>query len=432
MNYELRPYQVETIAAVRNSFRAGHKSVCAVAPTGAGKTIMARHIARSHIEKGGNVLFLAHRRELIWQAARKIGVSPLRIIAGGSSTGPRNAALTVASVQTLLAKRWANDLPTATMVIYDECHHFVADDWSKLAHHYKDSIRVGFTATPERSDGSPLGDIFDDLVSVVSVRQLTDMGALVPCHVLAPAARSTHLSDDPVDAYLEHGGGRKAIVFCPTVRHAQKVAEDANERGIPAAHVDGTTPAALRKRILDQYAAGQLRLVANCMLLTEGFDDPSSEVCILARGCAHAGMYLQIVGRVLRPAPGKESALLIDLRGTVHQHGMPDDDRAFSLSGEPIRGVSALPPLTQCKCCGAVYRPVPVCPMCGARSKIPELPEVRRQRLERIFTDHTPEQRDAYYAYLMNIVRERGYKPGWAYGTYKARYGIWPQRMSAA
>ncbi len=427
----LRDYQRDALDRLRAAVRSGDRSIVLVLPTGGGKTTIAVHIILNHIARGGQVLFLAHRSELIGQAVEDLiaaGLTHLRVIKAGGTIGPSDASVTVASIQTLATGR--REMPRATLIIFDECHHTKANTWEKIAEHYAHTIRIGLTATPERSDGKPLGDIFQTIIPIASVRELTELGFLVPCAVFAPDSYRQQLAADPVDAALEHSRGRRTVVFAPGVDYARDLAQRLTLAGLPAACVDGKIPASERKRYIDQFAAGEIRCVTNCAVLTEGWNDPGVEVCILARGCDHVGLFLQIVGRILRPAPNKTHATLVDLRGAVHRHGMPDEDRSYSLDGKAISDAEKLPPLKQCRKCKAVYRPVPICPYCGAPSAMPEPPEVKRARMQQIVARETPDQRRQYWDRLRGIAKDRGYKPGWAFFRWSAKYGSVPPPTS--
>jgi DNA repair protein RadD len=429
----LRPYQARAITDLRTHVRAGTRAVLLVLPTGGGKTVVATEIVRRHIATGGRVLFLAHRDELIRQSAETLlraGITSVRIIQADRTAGDRDAAVTVASIPTLAGKRWADSLPPATLVIIDEAHHTRATSWERIAAAYASSIVIGLTATPERADGRALGDIFKAIVVVSTVRELTDLGHLVPCSVYAPSEFRDALAADPADAYIEHGRNRRGIVFCASVEHARIAAERLRERGVAAECVDGTLPARVRRDHLDRFAAGQLRVVTNCAVLTEGFNDPGAEVCILARACDHVGLYLQIVGRVLRPAPGKHEATLIDLRGVVHRHGMPDDDREYSLEGEAIRPIGTLTPLKTCKRCGYTGRAWRACPSCDHVQSDPKPIEVRRAELKQVFATHGDDEKARYWQRLKETADARGYHPKWCEHRFRARYGHLPGRAA--
>lgn len=369
---QLREYQSDIVSRARRSYVTGHRALCIVAPTGSGKTVVGAAIIHAAICKGRHVLFNAHREELINQTADKLaraGITSIRTIQAAKDLGGVQAPVTVASVQTLT--RWANErMPKADLVIFDECHHVVAKTWKKIADAYSGSSLLGLTATPMRADGSPLGDIFDDLIVGISVRELTELGHLVPCRVWAPPKilDAGELAVNPVDAYEQHGQGERALVFCATKEHADLTAADFNARGITAAVVHGGLSKSLRAQLLAWFREGQIRVICNVHVLTEGFDDPAAAVAILCRKPEHVGTYLQIAGRILRPAPGKTHATLIDLCGSSLIHGTPDMPREYKLEGKGISKADR-EQIRQCPHCGSVFLFDDIsegcCPQCG-------------------------------------------------------------------
>lgn len=365
----LRPYQERAIEALRASYRSGHRAPVLVLPTGGGKTVIAAAIVAGARARGQRVLFLAHRAELLAQTAAKLG-DGVRVVQAERDDGPSDSPVVVASVQTLVTPRWADRLPPADLVIVDECHHAAAPTWAALARRYADARLLGLTATPQRGDGAPLGDVFDDLVVGASIRELTAEGHLVPCHVYVPAGgsvSSTRLACSPLDAYRRHGEGQRGVVFCSTVEQAAEVAGRFSADGTPAAVVHGGMADDRRADTLARFRAGELRVLTNVHVLTEGWDDPGCAVAILARSCDAACTYLQAVGRVLRPAPGKDHAVLVDLAGVVEKHGLPDADRIYALTGKAI--TTAAQAIRQCAVCGAVFASA-ACP----RGCVPDVP----------------------------------------------------------
>lgn len=363
----LRPYQSRAIADLRASYASGKRAPCLVLPTGAGKTVVASEIIRAATTRGNRVLFCAHRRELIGQSVRKLegaGVTDLRIIQAGEAGNP-TAAVTVASVQTITD--YGARMPKADLVIFDECHHTVASTWARIADAYQTARLLGLTATPQRADGKPLGDVFDDLIVGATVAELTSLGHLVPCRIWAPPAgalEGKQLALSPVAAYQQHGDRQRAIVFCVTVERAEAVAAEMRAAGIECGVVHGAMSG--RAEMLRAFARGELQVIASVHVLTEGFDDPGATVCILERKPQHAGTYLQMVGRVLRPAPGKEHCILIDLTGASLDHGPPEMERAYSLDGKGISKPDRQA-IRQCLACGAVFLAGPeACPVCAA------------------------------------------------------------------
>jgi superfamily II DNA or RNA helicase len=365
---QLRPYQLRAVDALRASYARGRRRPLLVAPTGSGKTIIAAHVIQAALQRGNRCLMVAPRRELIGQTVRKLadaGVTDVRVIQAQRDEGDPDAMVIVGSIQTLTQPRWLGQLPHADLVIADEAHHLASDQWSKLASSYPAARWLGLTATPERADGRPLGDIFDDIVVAASVSELTELGCLVSCRVYAPPEElvSAELAEDVVAAYQRRTPGRLAVVFCATVAHARSVAAGFGET---AAVVTGQTPGGQRDDILARFQAGQLHQLCGVGVFTEGWDCPPAEVCILARKFGHAGLFLQCVGRVLRPWPGKQTATLIDLCGSVHRHGPPNLPREYSLTGRAISAIRK-DSLSQCRECGSVFLAGPsVCPYCNA------------------------------------------------------------------
>ena len=364
----LRDYQ---LTAIRDVFAAMHEvdRVCLVLPTGCGKTRTAADVVRRGAEKGRRSLWLAHRTELVDQSAATLaglGGIDVGVVAAGSAMRPKEDALVqVASIQTLLAR---DHRPPADLIVWDECHHGPADEWKGLLDAYPRAKVLGLTATPERGDGKGLGPVFERIVVGISVRQATMGGYLVPCEIIRPDHRleSGELAQDPLDAYQEHGGGRQGFLFARTVAEAQEYAARFTAAGVATACVHAGTPDDERAHAVAEFRKGRVRVLSNVYVMTEGVDLPAAAVCILARSIGSVGGYLQMVGRILRPALGKTSATLIDLPGISHDHGCPEDERVFSLDGKAI----ALA-VRACKVCSSPLNEYP-CPRCGYSPEVVE------------------------------------------------------------
>lgn len=421
---DLRPYQHRALADVRAAWTAGARRILLVMPTGSGKTQSAVAVVVASVAKGRRILWLAHRRELIDQASTtltRLGV-PHGVLLAGRATSP--APVQVASVQTLVAR---GDRPPADLVVHDEAQHDTAATFRAVAEAYPDATHLGLTATPERGDGTGLGNVYQALVAPVTITELVAGGYLVPCDVLAPARKGAHLAGDPVAVWQAHAEGRQTIAFCATVAQAHALSAAFVAAGVPAACVEGETATDLRADVLARYAAGHLRVVTNVYVLTEGYDAPATAVCLLTRGCGSASTYLQMVGRALRPSPGKRRALLLDLRGCVWDHGLPDADRTYHLDGAPLRDAAATRlALRQCAACGAVAAPAPACARCAYVFPPPAAPTVRAAPLARVTHVATPDARARELARLRLIAGTQGYKPGWVAHRYRAKFGTWP------
>ena len=426
----LRPYQTEALLSVRAEMRKGHRRVVLVAPTGSGKTVMGAEVVRSAVSKGSRVLWLAHRTELIDQTCGTLETLGLRVGAiAAQSVWERDheAPVQVASIQTLLARKVR---PPAELLVWDECHHAseAAEQWASILEAYASVHALGLTATPERGDGSGLAPLFTGLAVATSVRKLTEMGFLVPCEIVRPDSvlQPNHLAQHPLDVYRKSAGDRQGFIFARSVSEAERFAEEFTASGVRTAVVHAKTPTGERAAILEGFRAGTIRMLSNVYVFTEGTDLSMAAVCILARGASTAGTYIQMVGRVLRPHPGKDSALLIDLRGISHVHGPPEDERVYSLDGRGILRASA-----KCKVCGQPIIEYP-CPECGYAPEAGEGEETRSeidgvavQKYARKLAE-SPMQREETLERWIVAALMKGWKPKSAAHKYQAVYGEWP------
>lgn len=381
---QLRPYQVDlyqrTRAAAVELRRINPDkpaAVLLVLPTGGGKTAIAGELIRVTTSKGGRTLVLAHRRELIdqmWRRLCAIGVEAGIVMAG--RTPRADLPVQVASKDTLTARGQAPD--NIDLIVIDEAHHAAADDYRAILGAYpKAKSILGLTATPERSDGTTMSPPFDRLVVACQISDLMRDGWLLECDIIRPPGPKAlkHLSAHPVDAYLEHASGERCVCFTMGIKEADQWAEEARAKGIEARAAHSKKSTKERKATLDAFAAGEVKLVFNPMILTEGWDCPACSVAIIARGCDSLSLWMQMVGRVLRPSEGRakpgERAKVIDLRGLSWAHGLPDEDHEFSLTGRAMKRKSdswrCAPP------CGALNaRNSKKCELCGLAKPVSE------------------------------------------------------------
>ncbi len=369
----LRPYQHEAIHATRAAMARGARRVCLVLPTGGGKTRVGAEIVRRAVALGKRVMWLAHRTELIDQTCATLEEYGLRVGAISASSAweaDHEALVQVCSIQTLLARDYR---PPADLLIWDECHHASegAEEWASLLAAYPDTYTLGLTATPERGDGAGLAPLFTDIVVGASVRKLTEIGHLVPCEIVRPPAllEAGHLAQPPLAAYLDHARGQQGFLFAKSVEEAQRYAAEFSAAGVRSVAIHAKTSQIERCAAIALFREGTVRILSNVYVFTEGTDLPMASVAILARGASTAGIYLQMVGRILRPAPGKTQATLLDLRGVSHVHGPPEEDRVYSLSGKGIARAGAV-----CKVCGQPLLAYP-CTQCGYAPEAGEGPD---------------------------------------------------------
>jgi len=404
---QLRPYQEAAVADLRLAYATGHRAPLLVMPTGAGKTQVFTYITAAMAQRGRRVTILVHRRELIAQASRKLdqaGVTHGIIAAGTPAT---NAPIQVASVQTLV--RRLEETPSPDLIIIDEAHHAAAGSWGKILDHWPDALRLGVTATPARLDGRGLRDNFDLIVHGPTVSDLTAAGYLAPSKFYAPpqvadlstiptragdfasdataaAMDKPSITGDAIDHYQRICPGAPAIAFCCTTDHAENVAAQFRSAGFSSQAILGTTAIAQRDQQLKDLASGAIQILTSVDVISEGTDVPAVTAAILLRPTASIGLYLQQVGRILRPAAGKTHAIVLDHVGNIHRHGWPDDVRTWSLNSKPRRQRDNVPAPTvrTCPVCFAAFRPAPVCPCCGAACAPPgrELKQVAGELLE--------------------------------------------------
>ncbi len=399
----LRPYQLEAINRVRDRVRAGIRRVLIVLPTGGGKTLIASHIIASAVARGSRVLFLAHRRELVNQAYRKLLAQGLAEAQVGvlMASDPRRrpaAPVQVASVDTLRNRA----KPPAELVFVDEAHRATAKSYRDIADHYPCAVHLGLTATPYRADGKGLKDAYDDLVVVATPRELIDQGYLVEPRVftvpssalpdlsgvrvkggdydeaaLADAVDRQALVGNIVEHWQRHAQGLRTVVFAVSVAHSKHIVERFQSVGVAAEHLDGTTPTVERDAILARLDAGATQVVGSCGVLSEGWDQPSVKCAVLARPTKSTGLYLQQAGRILRPWQDAR-AIILDHGGCALEHGLPQDAREFCLD-PPRKAKRQSGPLSKtCPACQAVLPlSTRVCPECGHVLLEAELPQER-------------------------------------------------------
>ncbi len=397
----LRPYQVTDLARLRAQFRSGVRRVCYQGPCGCGKTVIFSEVVAGAVRRGNRVCILGHRDEIIQQISRALdalGVEHALIVAGGDSAALEHP-VQVASVQTLV--RRLKHLTPPDLFVIDECHHAAAATWRKILAAFAQAKVLGVTATPQRLDGKGLDDIFDALVIGPSVSELITDGYLSPFATFAPA-RSPDLSGirtragdyatdelavrmskgviitTAVDEYTRLCPGAPAIVYCVDIQHSELVAEAFRARGYRAAHLDGNTPTELRRSIIAALGSGELQVVSNCGLISEGLDVVGVVAVILLRPTKSLALYLQQVGRALRPAPGKK-AFILDHAGNTFRFGPADAPQNWKLEGRE-KGERPLP-LQRCDYCGAL---IPLacleCPECGAVLREPPGPRTHVER----------------------------------------------------
>jgi superfamily II DNA or RNA helicase len=378
---ELRDYQERALANIDQAEREGVRRPLVVHPTGTGKTVTFGAAVDRRRDKGRS-LIMVHRDELASQTIQKLGWQAPELSTGlvKAEANEVGADVVVASVQTghrdarlaQLLESQEKYGPFGTIIV-DEAHHAPAPSWTKMltglgAFNPYGPLAVGFTATPERDNGKTLG-VWEKVVDYMSIREAIYEGHLVPilpAVVVETEMDMTHVrktggdySDGDLgreieesgaiaqmaDAVVQHAADRKGVAFLPTIRTSELLADALRARGIRAEHVDGATPTEERRAILARLKTGETQWVTNCAVLTEGFDEPSISCVLVGRPTRFHGLYVQMVGRGTRLAPGKRDLLVIDIVGASQRHelvgvvdlGLDLDDPRTKKEGETER-----------------------------------------------------------------------------------------------
>lgn len=448
----LRPYQSVIINNLRTAFRTSHRAPLLVAPTGSGKTVCFSYMAATMAAHNKRILILVHREELIEQVSRTLQEFnvPHSFIAVERLYAP-TTLVQVASVFSLA--RRLDRVPPPHLIIIDECHHAITGStWGRILAAFPKVLRIGVTATPLRLSGEGLSSSFDTLVRGPSVRDLIDSGDLSPFRIFAPpsvdlstvhrrmgdfvSSELLRLVDKPtvtgdvVAHYRKLAHDKRAVVFCVSIHHAEHVAQQFQAAGYRAASVDGRMNRGARRAIVQSFVTGNLDVLTSCDLVSEGFDLPAIEVAILLRPTMSLGLHLQQVGRVLRPYPGKDAAIILDHAGNTLRHGLPDDSHEWTLNGRSHRSNGTNMPSVRvcascfaaqfagalrCQFCGYVFEVTPreVVEREGELEEVTQLRRVKKQEQGRART----------LAELVALGRARGYRnpTGWAICIVRAR-----------
>lgn len=451
----LRPYQREAIDEIRSEIRSGKRRILLCLPTGAGKTLTASSMILSALKRGKRCLFVAHRKELIDQTVTsfaRLGVTSVGVIRAGDKRRDPSQPIQVASIQTL-ARRTQTDFD---FVVIDEAHRACSKSYVEhLFERHARAVITGLTATAIRTDGKPLRSQFDALVIGARYSTLLAEGHLSEPMVygtpvlpdmstvrtsggdynqedLEAAVNKGSLIGDLVTQWSKHPR-RRTVAFAVSVAHSLAIVESFRAAGVRAEHLDGTTPEGERTAILARLASGETELVSNVGVLCEGWDLPACKTLILARPTKSLGLYMQMAGRILRPWIDPETGelvtpLILDHGGNVDRHGLPHEDREWSLDAKPKK-VGEIP-MKACKTCFAyVAAGVKVCPHCGAEFPAPAAGDAPTSKAEPIPVDlalRTLDGDDAkltFFRQLHKQCRDRGWKFGAAIHRYEAHFG---------
>lgn len=344
--FELRPYQAEAKQAILAAWDEGYRKTLLVLPTGCGKTVVFSSVTENQVNKGHRVLIMAHRGELLDQAADKLkeasGLDSVLEKAESTSLGSF-LPVTVGSVQSLAQEKRLARFPNNYFqdIIVDEAHHCLSDSYKRVLDHFPDANILGVTATPDRGDMKNLGEFFDSKAYEYSMTEAIREGYLCPIK-----AQMIPLELDIADVGISSGDfsageighalepylhqiasemanycrGRKTVVFLPLIATSQKFCSMLNDAGLRAAEVNGNSDD--RSEVLADFESGKYDVLCNSMLLTEGWDCPSVDCIVVLRPTKIRSLYQQMVGRGMRLSPGKTELLLLDFLWMTERHDL--------------------------------------------------------------------------------------------------------------
>lgn len=448
-----RPYQTNLINKIRDSFRERNRSVCSVLPTGGGKTICFTWIASKSVSNGARVLILVHRDSLFKQTSATLSKFEVEHGLIGAGYAPNYAhECQVAKIGTFVRRLGTF---TPDLIIVDECHHATAGQYRKVLEAFPNARVLGVTATPIRTDGTGLGEIFEDMVEGPSIQDLIDSGFLVEPTIYAPPTvgeievkRSggdfnrkelsgfmdkPTITGDAVGHYKKMCSGVPAVAFCVSIEHAEHVRDSFREAGFTSETVNGKMKQDEIDRVLNGLGNGSVQVVTACDLISEGTDIPAIECAILLRPTMSTALFLQQVGRALRLSDGKTGAIILDHVGNCARHGHPCADREWTLEGTKKRKrksseTEVVASVRICEECFRAFAPEPICPSCGwivpkrvrvvkeVDGELVKLEKKRIQKQNRMEVGRARTLED-----LQRIAKERGYKKGWAYMKFNSR-----------
>jgi|HubBroStandDraft_2_1064218.scaffolds.fasta_scaffold02877_16 DNA repair protein RadD len=467
-----RPYQDRTLTQLRALVAQGKRRILVVAPTGAGKAFVIASIIKAATLP---VLSVAHRKEIIDHIVKQMaqqGISNVGVIRGNDDRWNPSASVQVGSVATL-ARRDRPFLGQPIILIIDEAHRANSSSYVSLLQEYPDAIVLGFTATPVRLDGRPLGgdQLFEELLIMARYEELLrnpdwlvapdcfsgrERADLSRVHVagadfdeteLGQVMHSDRLEGDIVQHWLNRahlhpvfkngirvpkqfteGGRRRTVLFAVNIAHSQSLAARFARAGVRVAHLDGNTPEHERDAMFRGLETGELEMICNCQVAVEGVDVPAIKCVIHACPTMSITKHRQSVGRSMRPWTGIVP-LYLDHAGNFDRLGCPFEDLAWSLTERPKR-FGSRPPMKMCKACFAYVEPQKtLCPFCGAEftreeKRAPqESPEILHER------NTEPEaMKWAFFWRQVVMAKSKGFKPGFAAAIFREHYGNWPPK----
>lgn len=439
MSLKLRDYQEELVDGIKQSMIAGNHSIIVQSPPRSGKTVVMAHIAKGATDKNNKVLFFSHRKEINEQVYKTFENNEVNM-----------NLVTIGGVQSLVRKLDKLDEPT--IILIDEAHHSKATSYKKIIDYFPNAYKLLFTGTPIRLDGSGFDDIAEAIVLGKSVKWLQEHGRIAPFKYYAPLminesalkkrageftkgsvdeTMKTVIYGDVIKHYEKLAKGKQAIVYTHSVEVSENVSKAFNEAGYNSIAVSGKTPREARETAMRAFRNGDLKIMVNCELFTEGIDLPNVDVCIMLRPTQSLSLYLQFAMRALNPREGK-TAIIIDHVGNVERFGLPNQDREWSLQGIVKKKQTAKigePTVRVCeKCFATFWSSERTCPDCGftnpptakeieimREAELTEINEQIQQKIKKRVETYITADMCRNMDELKEYRDQHGYKNGWVW-----------------
>ena len=443
MSLKLRDYQEELVNGIKQSMIAGNHSIIVQSPPRSGKTVVMAHIAKGATDKNNKVLFFSHRKEINEQVYKTFENNEVNM-----------NLVTIGGVQSLVRKLDKLDEPT--IILIDEAHHSKATSYKKIIDYFPNAYKLLFTGTPIRLDGSGFDDIAEAIVLGKSVKWLQEHGRIAPFKYYAPLminesalkkrageftkgsvdeTMKTVIYGDVIKHYEKLAKGKQAIVYTHSVEASENVSKAFNEAGYNSIAVSGKTPREARETAMRAFRNGDLKIMVNCELFTEGIDLPNVDVCIMLRPTQSLSLYLQFAMRALNPREGK-TAIIIDHVGNVERFGLPNQDREWSLQGIVKKKQTAKigePTVRVCeKCFATFWSSERTCPDCGftnpptakeieimREAELTEINEQKQQKIKKRVETYITADMCRNMDELKEYRDQHGYKNGWGWDMAK-------------
>lgn len=442
MTYELFDYQTKLVNQARQALAAGKKSILLVSPAGSGKSVIIADIVRLTTKNKKRVMFTVHRQELIRQIIQDFNRNDVDM--------NYVTIMTVGKIANRLTK-----LPKPDLIITDETHHSRASTYRKIYDYYNNVPRLGFTATPWRMNGVGFDDIYDEMIEGLSVAELIAKGNLAPYKYysvklldeskLAKSSTGDYTNKsidnaigktifgDVVNTWKDKAFDQQTIIYAHDIEYSKQVVQAFNEAGINALHCDSKTPQGKRDKIMNDFKSGDLKVLSNVDLISEGFNVPDCSCVIMLRPTQSLVLFIQQSMRCMRFKPNKV-ATIIDHVGNYTRFGMPDTKQEWSLQGWKKAGKKRVKSdaigIWECLECHAMNNTgLTHCEVCGwerpnqdNNMDVDEHVEIEQVGGLNMTTDYTmikyakmkPEQATNKHDLAM-IAKARGYKSGWAW-----------------